>query len=359
MSDSSSLRNTMIGSGCIAFGQLLFATNDAIIKLSNLKESQLLIGRFGIQFMIAITWWIVRKPTNTINWYGDKPYIINIWCRGITFTINTICLWYGVMRLPLGDATCIYYQSPLVIAIITFLFLGEKLPKTTPLICTLAITGIIFLAQPPIIISLFNRYVYNMDNEKIESLNIDGLISMFIALFSWSISASLVRTAVDSHFLQLEIVSAGQTLYGSIPMLLILNHFIIHNPLIGDFNLKEWSFDIKSIIIMIVIGTFGFIALSLNVIGFQYGDATKVAWLEYIAIVFSFIYQIYVFNDIPNKFEIIGVMLLSIACILPISEELYYYCSRKLSNTVQYNVLDNTDTSEYDTFDELVDDQLL
>eukprot|EP01084_Bolivina_argentea_P314771 545233_1 len=326
---STSLRNTIIGSICIAFGQLLFATNDAIIKLSNMKESQLLIGRFGIQFMIAIFWWVLYKPKNVTNWYGDKPYIINIWFRGISFTINTICLWYGVMRLPLGDATCIYYQSPLIIAMISFLFLGEKLPKTTPIICILAITGIIFLVQPPIIISIYNY-------KESQSLNLDGLIAIFIALFCWSISASLVRTALNTHFLQLEIVSAGQTLFISIPILLILNHYIIKNPLIGNLDLSDWSFDISSIIIMIIIGIFGFIALSLNVIGFQYGEATKVAWMEYIAVVFAFIYQIYLFNDIPNKFEVIGVVLLTIACITSITEEfiLHNYFKNKLNKTI-------------------------
>ena len=83
MSSPNSLRNTIIGSLCIAFGQLLFATNEAILKLSSLKESQLLFGRFGIQFIIAIFWWIFKKPSNAINWYGDKPHIINIWSRGI------------------------------------------------------------------------------------------------------------------------------------------------------------------------------------------------------------------------------------------------------------------------------------
>ena len=80
---------------------------------------------------------------------------------------------------------------------------------------------------------------------------------------------------------------------------------------------------------MIIVGIFGFIALSLNVIGFQYGDATKVAWLEYIIILFSFIYQIWLFDDTPNELEIVGLLFIIFACFLSLFEELYNHLKNK------------------------------
>ena len=98
------------------------------------------------------------------------------------------------------------------------------------------------------------------------------------SLISWSICAVLIRTAKTSHFIQLEIVSAGQTVFGSIPLLLTMNQFVFKTQFIGDWTFSEWLFDIKSMIIMIAVGILGFIALSINVIGFQIADATKVGW---------------------------------------------------------------------------------
>ena len=322
-SNTDSFRETMIGSVCVFLGQLLFATNDAIIKLSGMKISQLLIGRFTICILIAVAWWLIKKPSTVNNWYGDEPYIRNIWIRGWTYSITIICLWYGIITLPLGDAYCIFNQSPLLIAIIAAIFLKEKLPKLTPIIALFAIIGILCLSQP--------TWLTSDDNS---ALNIDGLIAMIIAVIAWSISAVLVRTAKESHFLQLEIVSAGQTVFISFPILLLLNEYIIKNERIGGFSANSWEWNIKSICIMIGIGVNGFAALCLNIVGFQYGDATKVGWLEYIAIVFTFMYQIWLFNDIPDTFEIIGAILVIIACAMSVLEEVYnhYYCQNEDSS---------------------------
>ena len=127
-----SFKNILIGSVCVATGCLLFATNDAILKYSGLKESQLLIGRFAIQLTIAIIWWTFCKPKQCHNWYGDKPHIMNIWARGLFYSMNVIAVVYAFIRLPVGDATCIYLQSPAITSILAWIFLGEKLPKTTP-----------------------------------------------------------------------------------------------------------------------------------------------------------------------------------------------------------------------------------
>ena len=335
-------RATMMGSICVFIGQLLFATNDAIIKLSNVKISQLLVGRSTVCIIIAVLWWLIKKPSTVKNWYGDHPYIKNIWIRGITYSIMFICLWYAIIRLPIGDVFCIFNQAPLLIAIIAAVFLKEKLPKMTPFIAVFAILGICFLSQPTFLTHFYYRYIQKevgvADNAQFETLNIDGLLSIFVAMISWSICVVLVRTAKESHFLQLELVSALQTVFIAGPVLLLLNEYAIKNDRIGDFSTDSWKWDIKSIVIIIIVGINGFIALCLNVVGFQYGDATKVAWLEYIETVFTLLYQIFLFNDIPNTFEITGAVLVVIACCISVGEEIYNHRKSKEVNYERVSV---------------------
>ena len=59
--DQYQLRQTVIGSACIAMGTLLFSiiNNNAIYKLSGMKESQLLFGRCSTQLLIAAFYSIV------------------------------------------------------------------------------------------------------------------------------------------------------------------------------------------------------------------------------------------------------------------------------------------------------------
>ena len=69
----------------------------------------------------------------------------------------------------------------------------------------------------------------------------------------------------------------------------------------------------------------------INVIGYQYGSATMVSWLEYINIPIGFVYQTVIFADFPNKYEVIGGILVTIACLLAPLEQLYrYYIEQKI-----------------------------
>ena len=142
MTDSKeTLKNTLIGATCVGIGTLGFATANAIVKLSGLKEAQLLYGRFGLQIMIAITWWIYKKPLTVTNWYGDEPFIKNIWLRGIFYSIHVIFAYYSFIRLPVGDALCILSLSGAFTAILARMFLGELLPNSVIIILALGLCG--------------------------------------------------------------------------------------------------------------------------------------------------------------------------------------------------------------------------
>ena len=80
---------------------------------------------------------------------------------------------------------------------------------------------------------------------------------------------------------------------------------------------------------MMIIGILGFLALMLNVIGYQIGDATKVAWMEYLDLVFAFLYQWLYFRDIPTNWEVIGCCMLLSTCLIHLGEEYYHYHQAK------------------------------
>ena len=66
-----------------------------------------------------------------------------------------------------------------------------------------------------------------------------------------------------------------------------------------------------------------------NISGYQYGEATKVAWLEYVSLIVNWMYSIFLFDDTPDVYEIIGVTILVIACcIIPLSKEFYEYYTK-------------------------------
>eukprot|EP01084_Bolivina_argentea_P029871 55422_1 len=353
----------IIGSICIAISQILSGLNEVVVKASNLTITQLLMCRFFIQFIIASLWWKIKKPTNPLifnstpitndinnsttvkNWYGDSPYILNIWLRGFIFSMSGgILFWYSVDRLPLGDLQCIMYQSPLFVVYISAIWLKERLPNLYILIPStiLTITGIICVSQPSFLMVMIDT------NYQYETLNIDGMIAITFAAFGWAFSVLLVRTAIDTHFLQLEFASSGCSVMITVPVTIMINRYLIHSDVLGDCGM--WTFDIYALPIILFLGVSGFAVLSLSIIGYQCGSATMVSWLEYITIPIGFIYQICIFNDLPNKYEIIGAILVTIGCLLPVMHQIFIYYFQQTHS--QFNMLHNIVTSDEDTTDQ-------
>ena len=90
--------------------------------------------------------------------------------------------------------------------------------------------------------------------------------------------------------------------------MILLNYLFIDNKYIG--YISDWSWEITSILITILIGFIGFGALSLNVIGFQYGDATKISWIEYTQIIIAYICKYFYLMIYQNFMKYLVLYLL-------------------------------------------------
>ena len=66
----------------------------------------------------------------------------------------------------------------------------------------------------------------------------------------------------------------------------MLNHFIFQSDLIagGKWNTSPSGYYVGMVALC---GLFGFLGIVFNVIGYQLGDASKVAWMEYLDLIFG------------------------------------------------------------------------
>eukprot|EP01083_Nonionella_stella_P081364 224084_1 len=315
----SSSKYVIIGSLLVFVSQWCWGTMEALIKLCDLPESQILISRYLIQLIYAVIWWNLGIGRNkTIRWYGDnKRYIINIWLRGFLYFLCLLFGYYGLLRIPVGDELAIFCQAPLWTVILAWLHLKESLPTLCIFIPSLFLTGvgIVILSQPSFIFNV-------LPNDDYESLDVIGICMVSASMFCWALCNVLVRKAVQSHWLQLELSTSLQSVVIWIPLCALLNALFIHDEY---FNGDGWLFDIYSVLYMMGIGGLGFFAMALLVIGVQYGEATKIAWLENVELFVAMLYQAFLFNDPPNLYETLGTAMVVIGSVLPLSEELYKY----------------------------------
>ena len=139
----------------------------------------------------------------------------------------------------------------------------------------------------------------------------------------------MVRTAAGAHWLQMQLVTAVQGFLITILMILI-NRFVLESEVLsGDVTPGITEIDIKSVGLAVAIGLCGFGGMMFYVIGYQIGDATKVASMEYLDLIYGFAFQWFMFGLKPNIYEILGLCCLLSTCIFHLAEEWLHYKNAK------------------------------
>ena len=195
-------------------------------------------------------------------------------------------------------------MAPLGTVIVARILLKEPMPSSIYVTTPITLGGLIFICQPSVIFG----------GTEVRQLSWEGIVFIIADVIVWTATCILVRTAKSAHWIQLQITASVQSILVWCPFLILLNQVWVHSDI-----------SLYTVVVMIIIGIFGFFAIMLNVIGYQIGDATKVAWMEYLDLVFAFLYQWLYFKETPTTWEIIGFCALISTCFIHVGEEYYQY----------------------------------
>lgn len=222
-----------------------------------------MLGRYWILMLLSFALWIIKKPPECTHWYGDKTDRLNIWIRGLLYFVLVFGWYRGLQLVPIGDAECIIFISPILIVLIARFVLKEHLSILFPLSFLLTILGILMVAQPEFIFGSFGA-------AHTRSISIVGLCFLFTMSVCWAITSILVRTAHNAHWLQIQMVANVQGSLIWTPLCILLNRFVFESDTFGGDD--EWLIfadNGRTIGLIAGCSLCGFIGLSLNVIGYQ------------------------------------------------------------------------------------------
>jgi len=304
-------KQTLLGMLCVACGTGLICTGGSIVAIIGGSVLEIMLIRFGVMLVLTLVWWCVKHPTPYRHWFGDSPDRLNVWVRGALCFVLVYGWYRGLELVPIGDAEAIIFVTPLLIVLIARLVLKEELSKVFPVSLVLTVVGIVFVCQP--------EFIFGSDDDT-RAVSIIGIVFLFVMSIAWALTSILVRTAKNTHWLQIQIVAAIQGCFIWTPLLILLNRFVFHSDMIagGHFTpLDNWY----TVTLMMVCALCGFAGLSLNVVGYQIGDATKVSMMEYCDLIFAYVFQWSVFGIAPDKYEWIGIGCLLLVCVVHVVEE--------------------------------------
>lgn len=272
-----------IGIVCIIMSAFCFALMNLFVRLSgDLPSIQKSFFRNLVALFFALFILIKNKDKFKIEKGEDFKYLI---LRSTFGTIGILCNFYAVDHLLLADASMLNKMSPFFAIIFSFFLLKEKITPFQISAVVLAFCGSLFVIKP--------------------SFEIAAFLPAFIGLMG-GIGAGAAYTFVRKLG-TLGVKGSFIVFFFSTFSCLVTLPFLI-------FDYTPMS--ISQIIYLILAGlsaTGGQFAVTF---AYCYAPAREISVFDYSQILFSAILGLFVFNQIPDGYSILGYAIIIGSAIL-------------------------------------------
>jgi drug/metabolite transporter (DMT)-like permease len=218
---------------------------------------------------------------NKISFIGQNPLLLL--GRGLA-GFTALCLnFYSISEIPLGDASILNQTSPIFVALLSILIMGEKPSFTSLFLSLVSLLGVVLIIKP-----VFNH---------LSLPYLAGLLSGFMAALAYISIRKLHST--DSSFTMALYFASMSSLF-SFPNLIL--NFELSTPTI-------W-------LLLLFAGLAGTLGQLFLTVAYKWEEAWKVAPINYTGVLFSFLWGIFLFKEKPDIYSLIGSILIIVSCIL-------------------------------------------
>lgn len=144
-------RDVVRGYSLVALSAVIFSFNTLFTKFaseSGIPIFHLLSARGVIQLIVTVVILVLKgvHPLRlAVKHTKAEPYLH---LHGITCLIGIACLFYGLTKLIMSDATIFFFTSPVYTSIFAWFFLSEPISLKTIFAFFIAMTGVILTARP-------------------------------------------------------------------------------------------------------------------------------------------------------------------------------------------------------------------
>ena len=152
------MNNNYLGISAIVLGTICFSVNDISVKLfsSEMPLNQLMF--FRAIFAISILLFVILPFYGGFKYLNTNNPTFHIF-RGLAVVGANTFFFISIAELSLAEATAIFFIAPVLITIFAVLFLREKVGVRRSLACLIGFLGMLFIIKPGTIsfdpISLF------------------------------------------------------------------------------------------------------------------------------------------------------------------------------------------------------------
>ena len=273
------------GIATILVAAIGFSTMVALIKFAgqNLHVTQILFIRQLVMVLIVLPGIISHFPESLKTSRLDLQIY-----RIIGALIAMLFGFYAIIHMPLAEATAIGFAKSFFVTIAAIIILKEKVGPRRWIAVLIGFFGVIIMVQP------------GTDGFNIISLY--ALTGSAAAGLVMVIIRKLSQTDTPTTILTYQAIAVGVIV--AIPA-----WYYWKSP-----SLNEW-------ILLIAIGIISYGAQMLNVYAYKWGEASLLASIDYVRLLYSTAFGYLLFSQIPGPYTWIGSAIIISASIYTIQRE--------------------------------------
>lgn len=262
----------------LIFGNLLASLSDVAVKLLNNEVSvyqYVFLRQLIAALVIAPIYWVNRN-SHTTHFDWKIPAI-----RAHLIIVGAGCMVVAITHLPLATANAVFYAGPLLMLPLSIWLLKEKLSIEKVIASVIGFSGVLIVLRP----SQFH----------------------WAAVFALGTAISLALFHVLVRKLPSE-QSVICTLFWT---------SVLSLPVSGILAILNWLPIAGSSLFWIVASSLCVLAYNaLAVFAYKKAQADQIALAEYSGLIFVAIFGVCWFDEIPDMFTLIGILLI-ITPLLP------------------------------------------
>ena len=247
-----------------------FALINLMVKaLSQIPTTEIVLFRSAITFAISYT---LLRRRKVHPWGYNKKWLF---IRGIAGTTALTSFFYTLQNMPISAAVTIQYLSPFFTAFIAGFLLSERTRAVQWLFFALSFGGIVVIKGSTTLVS--------------PALMTLGVGSSLLSGMAYN----AIRKLKDEH-----------------PLVVVMYFPLVATPVMLVASLWNWATPIGTEwLLLMAIGVMTQIAQVYMTKAYQSSELNTVAPLKYIGVIFALLWDVLLFDFIPNAQMYVGISL--------------------------------------------------
>lgn len=228
----------------------------------------------------GFTWGLLRQAG--VRPRGNRPWVLIL--RGIFGFLALSCLYYGLVHLPLADATVLQYTNPVWTALFAAWLLNERMVRGELGLVLASLVGVVLIARP--------AFLFGGAGGRLELLAV-GVV-LLGSMFSAGAYVTVRQLARSEDPLVIVFYFTLVAVAGSIPG--TLTEPVWPTPV-------EWGY----LLVVALTAQAGQVFLTR---GLQLEPAGRATAIGYLQVVFAAIWGALVFRELPDGWVIAGAAVI-------------------------------------------------